>query len=144
MTRTSIYQADEPGEAPEGDSIRIFLRDFRIELRVGVNPEEQDTSQPVIINAEVEAAVPHRYKDLKETSLERVINYASLHAFIQDELPKLGHIPLLETVAEQIIAFCFLDKRVEKVRVRLEKPQILPGAAGAGIEIFRLRHNTKV
>jgi dihydroneopterin aldolase len=51
----------------------------------------------------------------------------------------MGHIHLLETLAEQIINFCFRDIRVQKVRARLEKSGIFPAAAGAGIEVSRTR-----
>lgn len=124
--------------ARDGDSIRIFLRDCKTELRVGVYPQEMEKPQPVIVNVEVEAALPHHYQDITERSLDRVIDYDPLHGFICIELPKIGHIPLLETVAEQIITFCFRDPRIQKVRVRLEKPQVFNNAS-AGIEISRTR-----
>lgn len=124
--------------ARDGDCIRVFLRDCKTELRVGVYPQEMDKPQPVIVNVEVEAALPHHYQDVTERSLDRVIDYDPLHGFICIELPKMGHIPLLETVAEQIINFCFRDPRIQKVSVRLEKPQVFSNAS-AGIEICRVR-----
>ena len=93
----------------------------------------------MIINVECEAAQAERFDDLNEESLDRVIDYRHVHRFIADELPKMGHIPLLETVAEMIIAFCFRDPLIAKVRVRLEKPAKLPDVAGVGIEMFRTR-----
>jgi dihydroneopterin aldolase len=68
-----------------------------------------------------------------------VIDYEPVYNFILNELPAMGHIHLLETLAEQIINFCFRDIRVQKVRARLEKSGIFPAAAGAGIEVSRTR-----
>ncbi|HEU0118689.1 MAG TPA: dihydroneopterin aldolase [Alphaproteobacteria bacterium] len=138
MTGNSIVQMTEPSTAKNADRIRVFLRDCKAELRVGINPSELNAPQTVIVNVEVEAALPHRYQDLTETKLDRVINYEPIYNYIRDELPKLGHIPLLETVAEQIVGFCFQDVRVQAVRVRLEKPNVF-GQASAGIEVYRTR-----
>lgn len=137
MNSQTIVQLT-PQSANEGDSIRIFLRDCKVDLRVGVYPAEMEKPQQVIVNVELEAALPHRYQDVSERGLDRVIDYDPLYGFICVELPKRGHIPLLETVAEQIIDFCFRDSRIQKVKVRLEKPQIY-GNASAGIEITRTR-----
>lgn len=111
-------------------------------MRVGVYPTEIDKPQTVIVNVEAEAALPHHYQDLNERSLDRVLDYDPLHGFICIELPKMGHIPLLETVAEQIIDFCFRDVRIQKVCVRLEKPHVYNNAT-AGIEIGRVRNTKK-
>ena len=127
--------------AREPDRIRVFLNDCRVELSVGYHPAERLKPQPLIIDLEVEALLPHRYQDTSENSLDRIIDYERFHDFIYNELPKLGHIPLLETVAEQIVSFPgrFEDCRVHKVKVRLEKPEIYKGRARVGIEIIRTR-----
>ena len=92
----------------------------------------------VIINVECEAAHAHRFDDPAEECLDRVMDYTQAHRFIATEVAHMGHIPLLEPIAEMIIAFCFRDPRVAKVRVRLEKPAVLPDVT-VGIEIFRVR-----
>ncbi len=124
--------------ARDSDSIRIFLHDCKVQLSVGVYPAEMEKPQLVIVNVEAEAALPHHYQDITERSLDRVIDYDPLHGFVCIELPKMGHIPLLETVAEKIIDFCLRDPRIQTVRVKLEKPQVYYNA-GAGIEITRKR-----
>jgi dihydroneopterin aldolase len=125
--------------ASKSDTIRSFIRDYKTQLRVGVYESEKHAPQTVIINIEMEMADAPHYYDPAETNLERVIDYVQVHSFIADELPRLGHIPLLETLAETIIAFCFRDPLVINARVRLEKPTKLPGVAGVGVEMFRVR-----
>jgi len=139
MNETRIIQIGEPQLAAAKDHIRVFLHDCKVALRVGAYESEMHAPQTVIINLEVGAALPHHYQDLNEKSLDRVIDYAPFYDFIQKELPGMGHIPLLETVAEQIIAFCFRDPRIQDVKVRLEKPEMFEGKARAGIEVFRTR-----
>jgi dihydroneopterin aldolase len=127
-----------PQTVREPDYIRVFLKDCRVDLSVGYHPAERLKPQPLIIDLEVEALLPHRYQDTSENSLDRVIDYERFHDFIRNDLAKLGHIPLLETVAEQIIACCFEDRRIQKVCVRIEKPQCFAGAR-PGIEVRRTR-----
>jgi dihydroneopterin aldolase len=138
MNPSSVISLD-PKASREADRIIVFLRDCRIELSVGYHPYERLKPQPVIVTIEVEAAVPHHYQDLAENSLDRVIDYSRLYQFLTDDLPRHGHITLLETMAEKIIAFCFEDCRIAKVRVRLEKPEMYQGKAQAGIELTRTR-----
>jgi len=122
--------------------VRIFLRDYAAQLRVGTEPHEKNGPQTIIINIECDAAAALRFDNPKEENLERAIDYTRVYHFIADELASMPHIPLLESVAEIIAAFCLGDPRVGRVRVRLEKPEILPDTTGAGVEIVRLRKAT--
>jgi 7,8-dihydroneopterin aldolase/epimerase/oxygenase len=138
MNKDPAILSISPQTARAPDSIQVFLKDCRVELSVGYHPAERLKPQPLIIDIEAEALLPHRYQDTNENSLDRVINYERFYDFIRNELPKLGHIPLLETVAEHIIACCFEDRRIQKVSVRIEKPQCFAGAR-PGIEVRRAR-----
>ena len=139
MNYPSNIERIETDTQRDADVIRVFLRECRVELGVGVYQAEMQKPQPVIITVELEAALPHRYQDRSEKKLNRVIDYETIYTFIQKELPQMGHVYLLETIAEQIIEFCFRDIRVRKARVRLEKTSVFSSAAGAGIDITRTR-----
>jgi len=45
-----------------------------------------------------------------------------------------GHVKLVETMAEEIAAAALRDRRVKRVRVRVEKLDIIEGAVGVEIE----------
>ncbi|MFY9286962.1 MAG: dihydroneopterin aldolase [Alphaproteobacteria bacterium] len=139
MTKTSIIQLNEgPTPKTEPDLIRIFLTECKVDLQVGIYDHEQGKTQPVIIQVELEAGISDVFRDLKENTIDRVINYAPIYDYIQKDLPQLGQIPLIETVADLIIDFCFKDPRVQKAKVRVDKPDIFPNSV-AGIEICRKR-----
>ena len=129
---------NNPSIENEGDAYRVFLCHCKANLQVGIYDKEKQQAQPVLIDVEMIAAPPRIYDDIKDGAIDHVIDYEAVYRFITDELPKLGHVPLLETVAEQIIAFCFRDPRVQKVQVRLEKLEIFSGAGG-GIVLCRSR-----
>lgn len=121
------------------DKIHIRLADCTVPLFVGIYDHEKPHPQPVIVTIEAVAPLSQRYDDLKSSSVASVINYERLFNYVTIELPKLGHVPLLESLAERIIAFCFEDPRIIEARVRLEKPEAFQGKAHAGIEMRRTR-----
>lgn len=121
------------------DTILVYLRDCRVPLYVGIYDHEKPKPQPVVIHVEVTAPLAHRYDDLTASDLSLIIDYDHLYDFVVNVLPTLGHVPLLESVAERIITFCFKDERIQNVLVRVHKPEILQGRASVGIEMRRKR-----
>jgi dihydroneopterin aldolase len=55
------------------------------------------------------------------------------------ELPKLGHIDLLETLAHHIITHIWTYPHAKGIRLRLEKPKILPDTMAVGVEVTATR-----
>lgn len=116
---------------------RIVLRDVVTEVRLGLHPWERhpEKMQRVVVNVELFA---HLGGPFTGRGVEAVLNYDS----IRDELrtwPQRPHTDLLETLIEHLIAVCFRDGRVEACRVSIIKPDIFNEAAGAGLEVYRLR-----
>ena len=56
-------------------------------------------------------------------------------ARIARDLAAGEHIALVETFAERVALACLEDHRVLAVKVRVEKPGAIPGAAAAGCEV---------
>ena len=121
------------------DTVGIFLKDIKLNLAVGVYESEHHAPQPVTLSIKVEAQALPSYDLMQKRTLTDVINYDAIYNFLHDDLPRLGHIDLLETVAEHICSFCLRDPRAHRVEVRLEKSQIYPGPTLAGIELVRYR-----
>ncbi|MBI1272537.1 MAG: FolB domain-containing protein [Alphaproteobacteria bacterium] len=121
------------------DTICIFLRDIEVPLRVGVYDREMQRPQTVRINIEMHMRLNHHFAERSAADIRHSINYAGLHGYIFNELAAAPHIPLLETVAEMILSRCLADPRVDRAEVRLEKPAVLAGTAGAGVVMTRHR-----
>ena len=108
--------------------LRVFVRALAIEAEIGVYPHERGRRQPLVIDVEL---------DLAPTSVDAIrdtVNYETLAQRAQ-ALAAGGHIDLVETFAERLARDCLGDARVQRVRVRIEKPQAIAGAAAAGVEI---------
>ena len=89
-------------------------------------------NQPVRINVEATTQKPD------DDRLEHAVDYERISDGIR-AIVGSGHINLAETLAERIASMCLEDKRVSKVRVKVEKLHALPGAEAAGVEIERTR-----
>ena len=121
------------------DTIFIVIENCSVPLFVGIYDHEKPSTQPVIISLKLRAALSERYDDLKAKDVTKVIDYDKLYRFLTESLPKLGHVPLLESLGETIIRFCFEDTRVLEAQVRLSKPQAFKGDTTVGIEMHRTR-----
>ena len=122
-----------------GDTIHVYLRDCMVPLFVGVYDHEKPKPQPVMISIEVSSPLVQRYDDLEAGDIGLIIDYDRLYDFVTVVLPGYGHVPLLESLAERIITFCFEDPRITEVLVRMYKPEVLKGKASVGIEMRRQR-----
>ena len=114
---------------------RTFVRDMVLPARVGVYPYEQGAAQRIRVN--VDAWCDDDPATDGADRLERVLNYERLRDAVH-QVVGTGHVKLVETLAERIAAACLLD-RVTRVRVRVEKLDVFPDAASAGVEIERQR-----
>jgi|TARA_B100001173_G_C16008401_1_gene556637 dihydroneopterin aldolase len=113
----------------------IFLNDFTLQANVGVYKHEKEKTQPIKINVIAKVRNPKRIND---NNLQSVVCYNQISKKIK-KIIKSGHTILLEKLAEKIIQECFKNKRIETMKIRLEKPEAIEGAVGAGIEVERSR-----
>ncbi len=116
------------GEGPQ-QTDRIFVRDFLVDANIGVYNYE--TKKPQRMRFNVEADVP-RAKRVAD-DFGDVVSYDVIVDAIR-RMIQSGHVKLVETMAEEIAAAALRDRRVKRVRVRVEKLDIIEGAVGVEIE----------
>jgi dihydroneopterin aldolase len=118
---------------------RVFVRRLDLQARLGVYPAEQEAAQRVFVDLEMLASEGAWAGTVGPDTLERVVDYAAA-AEIACHIAAEGHVFLAETLAERIaMALLKHDERVVQVRVTVEKPDILPDAAGVGVTVERRR-----
>ena len=133
--RARAVWADIPIRALPESYRRVFVRDLRLPASIGIYAEERAAPQDVVIELELWVL---------ETGGDGALNYNDVVCYeklVSQTKAVLaeGHIDLVETLAEKLAALCLSDSRVARVRVRVEKPQAIPEAAGVGVEIERVR-----
>lgn len=125
---------------------RIFIRELKIDASIGVHPHELEQTQPIVVGLDLKVApsvegdrIVYMPPPREGDELARdVVCYESLSNMVR-ALAEAGHVDYVETLCEQIARNCFEDDRVVEVTVRVEKPQAIPAAAAAGVEITRRR-----
>lgn len=118
----------------------VFLRDMVLPARIGIYPHEQTDAQRVRIN--IDLAVDDQPPPVSDTpltvrqELARVVDYEKVANQVRAIVAE-RHVRLVETLAERIADACLRDKRVRVARIRVEKLDVFPDAASAGVEIER-------
>jgi 7,8-dihydroneopterin aldolase/epimerase/oxygenase len=126
------------GSAPrraERSPRRVFVHDLEIIASVGVLEHEKRYEQRIIISADL--FVTDTYDGISDR-VSDIVDYSKVVEGIA-KLVQREHVNLIETLAERIAAHCLADGRVERVRVRIEKPEVMPACRSVGIEIERSR-----
>lgn len=113
----------------------IFLNDFMIDANIGVYKHDKIKSQPLRINIIAKVKNPKKINDDK---LYSVVCYNQISKKIK-KIIKSGHTILLEKLAEKIFQECFKNKRIQTMKIRLEKLDAIQEAESAGIEVERSR-----
>ena len=113
----------------------IFLNDFLVQANIGVYKYEKNITQPLRINVVAKVRNPKRIND---DNLQSVVCYNQISRKI-NKIIKSGHTVLLEKLAEKIFEECFKNKRIETMKIRLEKLDAIQDAESAGIEVERSR-----
>ena len=113
----------------------VFLRDMLLEASIGWYAHEHGAPQRIRVN--VDLAVDEGPDDGADT-LDRVVSYEVVANSVR-RIVGAGHVKLVETLAERIAASCLEDRRVRLARVQVEKLDVFPDAAAAGVVVERAR-----
>ena len=114
----------------------MVIRGLELAAEIGVYPHEKGSVQIVRIDAELEVKRSPIADELSAT-----VSYDAIIDWIRSILGK-GHTHLAEILAERIADRCLEDPRVERARVRVEKPQAAHEATGVGAEVVKSRRRT--
>lgn len=129
-----------PELVAQSGTYRLFVRDLELAGHIGVRAHELGRAQRVRINLELTVRAP---ATPLEDRYENVVCYDEVTAAVR-RLVAAGHVNLVETLAERIAALCLEDPRVDVAKVRVEKLDVYPDAAGVGVEIERFQSPSRM
>lgn len=114
---------------------KILVSDLCVRGLIGIEPAEREQPQNIIINITAYASTrPAALSD----DITAAVNYAEMAEQVRRHV-EAGHPLLVERLAEEIAGILLTQFPVNKVRVRVEKPDALPHARAVGVEIVRRR-----
>jgi dihydroneopterin aldolase len=114
---------------------QLFLRDVRLEAKVGIYKRERVTSQPIAIDLEIELPTDRVFATGKVAD---TIDYAVVVARIRTEL-EARRFGLVEELAEFIAGLLLEEFGAPRVRVSIAKLGILKDVGRVGVTIERAR-----
>lgn len=133
----SAIDRDLDGESWSNETFaglrHVFIRGLELIGSIGIYEHEKRYEQRIVVS--VDLAVRDRY-DGRSDRIGDVYDYDQAISAIK-RIVDSGHFNLLETMAERIAEACLANRDVERVKVRLEKPDVLPACRAVGIEIVR-------
>ena len=119
---------------------KILIKDLTLDLQLGYYDIEKEKKQKVKFNLEVS------YQDKNPTNdkdIKSIVNYSKIVKLIE-KLVKNKHYNFLETLAEDVFDELFVDKRIDKIILQIEKLEILKQCTSVGIQISKKRSHEKL
>ena len=118
--------------------MRVLLRDVEVEARVGLHPWEKYPARPTRLIVNVELFAHLAPVGTPAPSDKPLIDYDDIREELR-KWPARPHTPLLESLVDELVRLAFRNPHVEACRVSVVKPDVFNEAAGAGVEVYRLR-----
>ena len=107
----------------------ISLENYTVMAKHGAYDFEHESDQPFNVSIKVEISQNDINDDLSKT-----VNYADLQSTIDSVLIGSKPIRLMETMAEKMISVLKKNELIEKISIRIEKPNApLPHEGGLAV-----------
>jgi dihydroneopterin aldolase len=118
------------------DCRRLFLRNYEVNINIGVHDFEKKGEQRVLIN--VDLYIPLAMSTPKDDQLHEVVDYDFMRETIARRVAE-GHIHLQETLCDDVVRRMLEHPRVRAARVSTMKPDVYPDCEGVGVEVFQMK-----
>ena len=113
-------------------SKKVIIQDLILLIFVGIHQFEKLKKQKVKFNIEITTD-----PNLKPT-IKNIVNYESIINDLK-ELTEKQHYELLEELSEAIFDKIFENKKVKKIKLKIEKLDIIKETNSVGIEVIKTK-----
>ena len=114
---------------------KVIITDLVFNTSIGIHDFEKEKEQQIKFNIGIDI---NPLLKAAENDLESIVNYENIISKVKS-LTQKKHYNLLETLAEDIFDNLFLAKNIIKIKLRIEKPEIIKNTSSVGIEITKKR-----
>ena len=116
---------------------KVLISDLTLQMSIGIHDFEKIKKQEVKFNINIEidpSLTPIKNK------INSIVNYETIIKNIT-KLTKDKHYELLETLAEDIFFELFKNTNINKIKLKIEKTQIIKNTSSVGIEITKKNYD---
>ena len=114
---------------------KVLIKDLIFNTSIGIHDFEKKQKQQIKFNIEIDINSSLKPSN---TNLNTIVNYENVINSIKI-LTQKKHYDLLEVLAEDIFLDLFENKNIIKIKLQIEKPEIIKNTASVGIEIIKKR-----
>ena len=115
----------------------VLIKDFIIYEIIGIHKNEKINKQKIIFNIVINVN-QNIYPD--ENDLSSIVDYEKITNKLK-KLAKNKKYNFLESLAEDSFSEIFEDKRINSVKIKIEKPEAIANAQSVGVEVFKSRND---
>ena len=115
---------------------KVFIKDLVLKMSIGIHSFEKKKKQRVRFNIEITLS----QNLINNNELSNIVNYESVIKNVSN-IVKRKHYQLLENLADEIFLKLFRDKKISKIKIGLDKLDIIRNTSSVGIEIEKSRSN---
>ena len=113
----------------------VFIKDFIIHEIIGIHDHEKTKKQKIKFNIVVDVD-QNTLPDEKD--IRSIIDYEKITTKLEN-LTKNKKYNFLESLAEDTFKEIFEDKRINSVKIKIEKLDAIKNADSVGVEVFKSR-----
>ncbi len=111
---------------------KIHIEDLILNLSIGIHDFEKTKKQRVKFNIEI-TTDPNLKTDIKS-----IVNYENVINIIK-KIAQKKHFELLENLAETIFDEVFKNKKIKKIKLKIDKLDIIEETKSVGIEVIKAK-----
>ena len=113
----------------------VLIKDFTIHEIIGIHQKEKINKQKIIFNIVINV---NQNISPDENNLASIVDYEKITNKLE-VLVKNKKYNFLESLAEDSFNEIFADKRINSVKIKIEKPDAIANAQSVGVEVFKSR-----
>ena len=114
---------------------KVLISDLILLMSIGIHDFEKIKKQEVRFNINIDI---NPLLTPIENKLNSIVNYETVVKDVT-RLTKNKHYELLETLAEDIFFMLFKNTNIKKIKLKIEKTQIIKNTSSVGVEITKKR-----
>ena len=114
---------------------KVLISDLTLLMSIGIHDFEKIKKQEVKFNIIIDI---NPLLTPVEKRLNSIVNYETVVKDVT-KLTKNKHYELLESLAEDIFFLLFKNTNIKKIKLKIEKTQIIKNTSSVGIEITKKR-----
>ena len=113
----------------------VFIKDFIIDEIIGFHKYEKIKKQKIKFNIVLDV---NQSSTPDEKDIKSIVDYEKITNKLE-KLTKKKKYNFLESLAEDSFEEIFEDKRINSVKIKIEKPEAIKNAKSVGVEVFKTR-----